>query len=499
MAIWQWAKANGIDQGLPFEKVHDAINNHFFGGVAPPEWINDILSGRKTPFREVADAAWKAQYRRRIITQQARDLVSQQAKGPLLHGLERVLSLPRQVAVFGHGFVFPVTHAGDLAFRPTSWGTFFKGVIDTYRSLSPAASERLLDTMKRQPLYDTALRSGLDVGEKSHAGNLVMPGKKGSVSERAWSALTVLRYNLWDHEMQKWVKPAMSQADVLDIGKNLANWANHATGSAKVELPRAMSAALFGPKLTASKAARMVADPLKTVSTFANWKTATAGEKAVALTRLSGLTQYTLTGLGLLAANQGFLQATGQKQAINFTDPNKGDWLKFKGGGLEFGLPGLHSEIRTLGQIIATSYATPKQLRGESREAHIGQILGQYALWKATPAVGIAKEALTGQDFMGRPMPWSADPGKGIKQRLDSWQYLLSHAPIPMSGPAGYVYTQLKNRGASALDAAGLTKAIIMSAVGATGMHVGPDYSVEPQSLHQAVRQQRTAHALRGR
>jgi len=499
MAIWKWAKANGIDHGLPLEKVHDAINTQFFSGMAPPEWINDILSGRKTPFKALATDVWKAQYNRRIITQQAKDLVSKEAQGPLLRGMEKVLSVPRRIAVFGHGFVFPVTHAGDLALRPQSWATFFRGVIDTYRSLSPAASERLLDSMKRQPLYDMALRSGLDVGEKSHAGNLVIPGKKGTVSERAWSALTVLRYNLWDHEMQKWIKPGMSQQEILDVGKNMAGWANHATGSAKVQLPRAMSAALFGPKLTASKAARMVADPLATAKTFLGWRSATAGEKAVALTRLSGLAQYTLTGIGLLAVNQGFLQATGQKQSINFSDPNKSDWLKFKGAGLEFGLPGLHSEIRTLGQIMATSYATPRQLRGESREAHVGQILGQYALGKATPAIGLAQELVMGQDWLGRPMPWSAEPGKGIKQRLDWWQYALAHAPIPLSGPAGYVYNQLKAKGASAMDASGITKAIIMSVVGATGLHVGPDWSLEPKSLQQAVRERRAAAALRKR
>ena len=52
-------------------KVGDLINEQFFAGQAKPEWISDILSGRKTPFREVANAAWKAQYNRRVITQQA--------------------------------------------------------------------------------------------------------------------------------------------------------------------------------------------------------------------------------------------------------------------------------------------------------------------------------------------------------------------------------------------------------------------------------------------
>ena len=52
IVIWKWAKENAIDQGLPIDKVGDAINEHFFGGQAKPEWITDILSGRKTPFKQ---------------------------------------------------------------------------------------------------------------------------------------------------------------------------------------------------------------------------------------------------------------------------------------------------------------------------------------------------------------------------------------------------------------------------------------------------------------
>jgi hypothetical protein len=109
VAIWRWAKANGIDHGLPFDNVHDAINTHFFGGMAPPEWITDILSGRKTPFRVQADAAWKAQYNRRMITQQAKAALRQQTLGPVQKYLGKLWSAPRSFATFGHGVVFPVT------------------------------------------------------------------------------------------------------------------------------------------------------------------------------------------------------------------------------------------------------------------------------------------------------------------------------------------------------------------------------------------------------
>jgi hypothetical protein len=177
--------------------------------------------------------------------------------------------------------------------------------------------------MKRNPLWDTALRSGLDIGERSRAGNLVAPSGKGSVSERAWSMLTTMRFELWNHEMQRWLKPGMSQEQVLDIGRNLAEWANHATGSARNPLPFAGNL-LFGPKLTASKMARLVADPVKTIQTIANWSNASAGEKAVAWTRLSGLAQYVGTGALFLGVNWGLNKALGvdDKKNVNLFDPS---------------------------------------------------------------------------------------------------------------------------------------------------------------------------------
>lgn len=510
MVIWKFAKANGIDHGMSIDKVGDAINTHFFAGQAKPEWITDILSGRKTPFRELSNAAWKAQYNRRQIVQQAQNLAKQQAQNPVVKTLQRLWNAPRAASVFGHGVVFPVTHAGDLALRPGSWGVFMKGLMNTWtKSWSPAATERLLDTMKRQPLFDTALRSGLDIGEGSHTDQILLAGKgKGSPGERAWSILKAMRFELWNHEMEKYIKPGMSQTDTLDVGKNLAEWANHATGSAKGGLGsiKGISNVMFGPKITQSKLNRIFSDPVKTVGTFSNWKNASAGEKAAAWTRLHGATQYFLTGAGMLAVNQGVLWATGQKDAdgnpikINYQNPTKGDWMAFKGGGLEFSIPGMHSELKTLGQILAVTFANSKAVNPmhESQTALIAKTLGQYALNKANPAIGLGKELATGRGFPDRPLPWVHDeptksaikaakaghpkpisPGKvpysGIPG-LQGWdEYLLSHGPIPLTGPIKYVYDQTRNRGASAMDATAWIKAMIIFGVGATGVHAGED------------------------
>ena len=103
------------------------------------------------------------------------------------------------------------------------------------------------------------------------------------------------------------------------------------------------------------------------MKTFANWGNASPGEKAAAWTQFSGATQYLGTGLGMLAANQGVLWATGQKDKINLTDPTKADFLSFKGNGLEWSIPGMHSEIKTLGKILAISFADSKSVNKLSR------------------------------------------------------------------------------------------------------------------------------------
>ena len=63
-----------MDAGATIDSVGDAINKQFYSGMAKPEWINDILTGRKTPFRQVTTEMWKKQYNRRVIQQQAREI-----------------------------------------------------------------------------------------------------------------------------------------------------------------------------------------------------------------------------------------------------------------------------------------------------------------------------------------------------------------------------------------------------------------------------------------
>src|SRR5207248_8983229 len=237
--------------------------------------------------------------------------------------------------------------------------------------------------------------------------------------------------------------PGMSDAEILDYGKNFATWANHATGSAEGAVASMGGETLFGPKLTQSKLSRLTTDPAKTIATFMNWERDTPGEKAVAWTRLSGATQFVITNLGFLAVNGGLLWALGQKERPNVTEPFGGDYMNFKGFGLLGYVPGLHTELKTLAQILAVAFAgykLPKSLqfaqgfvptkeefqktfRTSSKIRAVADIMGGYGLAKLTPSIGRPLEWMVGQNWQGRPLPWSQDPGTPTRPRMTTGEY----------------------------------------------------------------------------
>jgi hypothetical protein len=513
LALWKWVKENAVDHGMPFEQVHEVLNNHFFAGNAKPEWINEFLAARKTPFRRASDAAWTAQANRRNIQQQAKHLVSDRNANILARAAKAVIAGPRYVTVGGgfHSVAFPGTHAGALLLNPLRWKAFARLVVNTWKNISPAQAEILRDNMAREPNFTLARRNGLDFS--THG----LETGGGKISARTWGALVETRFRLWDAAMKRHIESGKySASDIDSIAKELAVWANHATGSGKgvITDPR-ISWAFFGPKLTQSYWNRLIGDPLKTLSTWANWKNATAGDKVVATQRLRGAVTPVLTYMGMLAANQAVLLATGQKDQINWNDPSKSDWLAFKGFGFRWGLPGaMHAEIKLIGQIIAAQSMKPEQLaavgipvpHGKAaadkllslRELYVARQLLSYAKSKATPAIGLEEELRTGHDFLGRPLPWSTDKGTKEKPPVSWKEYAWSHAPIPLSGAAKYVFEELRKSGASASDALTWIRAAIVGGVSATTGEELKEIK-EPTPFHQAVRKQRAAEALRNR
>jgi hypothetical protein len=78
LGIWKWVKENCIDRGMTIDKIGNAINQRFFAGQARPEWIEDIVSGRKTPFESAVKEAWRAHYNRRMVELEARNWIARE-------------------------------------------------------------------------------------------------------------------------------------------------------------------------------------------------------------------------------------------------------------------------------------------------------------------------------------------------------------------------------------------------------------------------------------
>ena len=508
--IWKWAKANGIDQGMSMKDVGDAINHYFYGGMAKPEWITEKLIGRKTPLKPFALAAWKAQYNRRNIVAQAGELTNailkEQNQAPVFRGIGKLIDIPRHVAVWEHGIPLSITHPGDLAFQPRNMALFYRKVFTTVAHAYPFASakasarldaavEQMTDTMKRNPLYDLALYSKLKVGEGSRVGNV--GSAKGGPSERAWSIIKTTRFELWENEMKKAMRPGMTEDDKMALGKGLAEIANHATGAGDGWIHPNIKGAFFGPGLTESKGNRLIGDPLKTINTFLNMKNATPAERYVAWRRLSRASQYLGVLAGGLAVNYGLNKAQGVKDEdnVNWTDPTKSDYLSFKTGGLEWSVPGMHTEIKFLANVLAITAQSVWSLKDINKASHgfgqwgeLGKSLGQYALNKMTPGGQIIGELAMGHNWQGRPLPlpWVDQKGDvhhpafgGIPglQGLHGWdEYVSTHLPIPLTGPIKFVYDQLRSKGASAMDSTSVIRGLIMSGMGMIGLHATPDY-----------------------
>ena len=517
--IWKWAKDNTNFED--YVGTSKAINDHFFGGRAPQSWINDLIGGRKTktPFTKMYDDMYNEMWRRNSARQNmvnyAKELNKYAGTGFWPKLAKTGWNASRTLETIGHAVVFPVSHGGDLLFHPSEWERYFKGVGDVYRGAYGRDFHRnRMAEMERDPYFRIGIDSGVDIGPKSKATGILgsgvpswlekrfgeTPGLRNILgsAQRAWDMVGTFRFEMWKAAMKKEITPNMSRDQILDYGREFAKWANDATGAGKGKVAN-LGGSLFGPKLTQSKINRM-SEIAKTPMDFANYENLSPGQKAVAWRRLGGATQYLTTRLGFLAANAALLEYFGSKQNINWTNPNKGDWMQFKGFGLEAGVPGLQTEIRALSRVLALTYwtyapdSTKNKLAAKfgsdfaqkPRETGVKAVydIGKdYATGKLAPGFERASEILSGKDWMGRPLPWNPDQGTADKQRLAWGEYLMGGVgPIPLQGPTRYVYDTLKQNGASSLDAQQVVKGMVVAGLGATGLHLQEEQSPAPKA-----------------
>lgn len=482
-----------IGNGSTLSEALEAANLNFFGGMATPRMIENILPRKLTqPMR-------RAEYQQRLAS--AGNQVAQQnfGKNTFSKVMQKVLALPRAEKVLGHFGVFMSSHAGDLAYRPDMWAAYFKGQlrqIDSARS--QANTERAVSYMERDPLYRTLQDNGLRVNTDLTAGGFLGGNLKGP-SLRAWlGGLTVARFEMAKALMNRWGAPGAiprflttgsfkqlkTPPDLDALATTMSEIANHATGHGEGFIQRAGGDILFGPSLTQAKVNRFTTDPVQTVATFIDWKNATYAQRAAAWERLWGATQYLGAKYGALQINQGLLNATGSDQKINAPfmenyNPFAKDFLQYKGAGLEARIGAADPEIKLLSQIIYASmshdaqdlaiktYQNVEKVRtGISKREVVGDAMLRYGLSKLQPAIDLGITGITREDFRGY-----AIGGEGPKS-ISVGEYATSQLPIIASGPGKFVYDELTGNGLPASEAMKVVKGLAITGAGFFGAHV---------------------------
>jgi hypothetical protein len=503
--MWDFLKENFFDQGKGFaEAINGAIamtghNDHRF-------WA-EVMAGPKTAPRVKTNAIYAAESARNAAKQHAA-LAIKTADMPAGFRYARMVGeIPRQALVAIHGAVFPVTHGGGLILNPGEWSNFAKGwwtsmkvgdprpAYDAQgkRMISPTGYKMRMGDVAHEEMK-TAMVTHAKYGDARAAGVKINPeeGPQGILtswltsrpgwSRKAWLGLQVMRFNVWLSDMAPFYEQlnqgTISKGDFKAIAESMAEVANHATGVTNWQLGIAGKAA-FAPQLTWSKVMRAVVDPAKTLATFAKMSSripVSPAERMVAYKRLGNATQFLGTTVAALTLNQALLSALGSKQKINFTDPMKADWMRFKTGeGHVFATRGPEEILRLMGHLTAIGYAGKKELKGESQREAALDAVAKFLQYKISPGIGQVGEFFYGKDVFGRPLPEPIQKARSAiglmpqeptktKPQYTTLEYALQKGPIFIGGGARDVYNSMVERGMSVPDATALFRASLVSA-----------------------------------
>lgn len=492
--VWRHAKSDYIDKGRSFEETIDGLANDL--GMRKEHVVQAFTMPKVR--RIIPNDVWLKMQRRRDAVQSARHVVEGINDSSLLKKIRDAYNVPRAALTFGHGGVFPITHMGQYLFIPSRWATFFRTSANAWKFMSPKQYEIAIQRHLADPYYPIARRASRSVDPAQPTVGILNKSAKSRWTDRGFNSLKIARLELFKKEFSR--LPLEEQT--LENAKPIMSVIDAATG--EVNLGKAgafMSSTFFAPKLIPARFKSSIIDPAKAVSTFANWKTATAGERQAARTVMKNEVQTIAFFASALAVNQGLNMALGSKDRVNIADPTKGDWLSFKVSGLSIRPPNALIEVvRLLGGMIAPFAKTRKELRGEQPEAVAAHRVADYLRYKLHPAIRAGLELTTGTDLFGRRLPFTGAREKVTGERPKDtptkppigWtEYIANKGPIPLGGGVREFYDMLREEGLSHPDAKAWIKAAAVTALEAEGMSAHEAHEKKtnkpPKTLNEAM------------
>lgn len=485
-ALWHLAKADYLDQGkTDFNDIRAGLATDL--GLTKDEVAEGLAAPKGV--RALTDEMYAKMAERRRVVNLAKQWVAEQ-KYP---GYEKFFrAIPGaffNLATFGHGTVWTVTHAGNQYFLPKASGQLFRDLGRSFKLMGVtdggAYHERMMQDLVRDPNYITAKRAGLAndpfkyQDDYQNAGVVKLFKQIGLMGNRGFDGMKLFRQFRFNQEWES----MPSSLKTPEAAKLLADNLNKATGITKAsKLPAWTNTAFFAPKLELSRWAFLYGDPVRDVKTLLNHKNAKPEEVHNAVRDLRQKATMAGVYFGALALNQAMLSATGSNQQVNITNPRASDWLSFKGFGHNIGVvsPMINS-VRFLQNIAHDFWGERtklEQIQG-TRGGEAVTRAGEYLRGKLSPFAGVALDAASQSDAVGRPMPWSNDPlsyrakQMGAKDRYGYGEYASKKLlPIPFEEAATDIW---KSQGAGEDQVQRWLRAIAIGiTAGTTGARITP-------------------------
>lgn len=376
--------------------------------------------------------------------------------------------------IFGHGFVGMITHGSNLAFQPWAWKSYFGkegGWATMYQMVlsdtklgkklignaSVGFHRRILNAIETDPMYRMAKRAGLEVDPHRYHSDYDVGNwyrwLRENTGGRGFDALKKLRLDLF----KTWWGSLEPELHTDQMAQLIANDVNHMTGIVHTRFPEWSNWVFFAPKLAAAQWSVITRDPLKAMAYLSHWKTSSPEQRAWAMGQLKHKAAMVGVYFAGLAVNQGILKVSGSSQSINAplvgedSDPKKSDFMAFKVGGFNVGLAGpLIQIVRLFSDMIHIGMGERSPLeKTQTRQARFGERLWEYGRRKMSPFASFVVDTASGQDFTGRPLPWSSDvlPRSRRMRGVSNYDWpeyaLQTIAPIPVEEAVKEVWANL--------------------------------------------------------
>lgn len=484
-SIWNYMKESYINNGTSYIDAISKTSKDL--GLSWSQIGNAIISPK---MKRTTDEFWKKQadYSRNRIA--IRDWVENQNKSKFVQQLNKISGLFRGVAVFGHGGIFIGTHAGMTLFSPSQWDKVLPAFINGWKFAygDNAKYEMAMQDLQNSPNYVIAQRAGLKnnperLNSEEYQKSQKYLGKLGTAGEKGFNAIKVLRQKLFDYHYDNL---SAAEKDDPSAVASIAQLINLATGATNSKIPSWVNEVTFAGGMELSRWQKLTSSPLKASKTalkaLINPDKVSTADKVFAKVWARRVGEQIGVYTSAMLLNGAIQKMINPKNPVNYTDPNKPDFLKFKFGDftvdMTSGMRGVGMFIYEIGKIPTEN---KKKLHGEDKIGALGSKSLKYARGKLAPFYGTLADFYSGTDFKGNTLPNNNEkPNKG-KHKLTYQEYISSKLPLPVAETFNVMYESAYKHTSHKITTDAIIKGIIAGgASGATGFRVNEeDYSIK--------------------